>query len=58
YELSNYIISKITIHKSKDTAMQNEIWMLIGALLILIRIIATRTSRWFGVPALLLFLGE
>jgi cell volume regulation protein A len=36
--------------------MQNEIWMLIGALLVLISIIATRTSRRFGVPALLLFL--
>jgi cell volume regulation protein A len=36
--------------------MQYEIWMLIGALLILISIIATRTSRRFGVPALLLFL--
>jgi len=37
--------------------MQNEIWMLIGALLILVSIVATRTSRRFGVPALLLFLG-
>lgn len=36
--------------------MQNEVWMLIGALLVLISIIATRTSRRFGVPALLLFL--
>lgn len=36
--------------------MQYEIWMLIGALLILVSIIATRTSRRFGVPALLLFL--
>jgi cell volume regulation protein A len=37
--------------------MQHELWMMIGAALILISIIATRTSRRFGVPALLLFLG-
>jgi cell volume regulation protein A len=36
--------------------MQNEVWMMIGALLILVSIVATRTSRRFGVPALLLFL--
>ncbi|MEN9934360.1 MAG: hypothetical protein RLZZ387_939 [Chloroflexota bacterium] len=37
--------------------MRVELVMLIGALLVLMSIIATRTSRRFGVPALLIFLG-
>lgn len=37
--------------------MSIELAMLIGALLVLLSIIATRTSSRFGVPALLLFLG-
>jgi cell volume regulation protein A len=37
--------------------MHYELWMVVGAVLILVSIIATRTSRQFGVPALLLFLG-
>lgn len=37
--------------------MRVELAMLVGALLVLLSIIATRTSSRFGVPALLLFLG-
>lgn len=37
--------------------MRVEVAMLIGALLVLLSIIATRTSSRFGVPALLFFLG-